>query len=210
MNKKYALLLLMISCFIFDNHSQDNQKTNEIGMYAAPGFHLLKKNQSYNKLRNDQVSFGLFYMRSFSPHAKWRIGISGIYESGVRSIHPTSSYSWSSVYIELPAQFQYIINPDSRFAVYTGVGLSFRRVFYTKSTSNIEEHSYTHTTKNNKIDLEFAPSVFIGLNARLSNHFSLFLQPGFSPVKIYKKDKLKQKTPWPNFLSAEFGLIYKL
>lgn len=43
MNKKYALLLLMISCFIFDNHSQDNQKTNEIGMYATPGFHLLKK-----------------------------------------------------------------------------------------------------------------------------------------------------------------------
>ena len=208
MNKKYALLLLMISCFIFDNHSQDNQKTNEIGMYAAPGFHLLKKNQSYNKLRNDQVSFGLFYMRSFSPHAKWRIGISGIYEK-VHS-HSMSNYLNSSVYIELPAQFQYIINPDSRFAVYTGLGLSFRRAFYTKTISNSEEHSYTYTTKNNKIDLEFAPSVFIGLNARLSDHFSLFLQPGFSPVKIYKKDKFNHKTPWPNFLSAEFGLIYKL
>lgn len=204
---KHFLITTYFLSFIFSTTwAQEKPKqTNEIGVYGGIGFNrintgsTLNSNYDLNAPKNTLTSFGLFYAHTFRPFAKLKVGAAGTYLFGDDF---TETSKRTSFHVEIPIQFQYILNPENKVQVYLGLGLSINRWFYTTVT----HYSVSgYTKRNTKAGLDAIPVVLLGMNARVSNHLSIFLQPEYRPISIAAKKNVSLK----NFM-AHVGVAYTL
>lgn len=205
---KHVVIITYCLSFIFSTTwgQEKPKQTNEIGVYGGIGFNRITAdgavvNLAYkvNNQKNTVASFGLFYAHFFRPFAKLRVGAAGTYMFG-NDFTETSKHT--SFHVEVPVQFQYILNPENKIQVYFGIGVSINRWFYTTiKTNNIPDN----TKRNAKAGLEAIPVVLLGMNARVSEHVSIFLQPEYRPMAISGKSNVRLK----NFI-AHVGVSYQL
>lgn len=213
MKKKAILRLIVFIPALFNIHFVKSQtegvkrteKTSEIGVYVAPGTHFLTNNMLFSSRKNFYFALGAFYQRPFSEHFKWRVGVAGMLQMANNKMNSSSSVKYSTWYLELPIQFQYIVNPQSNFKFYTGLGVTPRRYFKTTSTTIVNDSKSTVVARNNRVDMEVVPYFFIGLNAKINEQLSFYLQPTYSPYFLSSNGN-----NWVHYLGGELGLNYKL
>lgn len=204
--KHFIITTYFLSFIISTTWTQEKpEQTNEIGVYGGIGFNRITiggtaiSNYDFHAPKNTVTSFGLFYAHTFRSFAKLRVGLAGTYMLGDDFIE-TSKHT--SFHLEVPVQFQYILNPENKVQVYLGLGLSVNRWFYTTTKSN---DIPGNTKRNTKAGLDAIPVVLLGMNARVGEHVSIFLQPEYRPISISVKNNVRLK----NFM-AHVGVAYTL
>lgn len=209
MNRIQSFIIAVILFITSFSYSQSFERTNEIGLFVAPGTQFLT---GVNYLspggRNFVLAFGGFYIRPFSDHFKWKVGLSGAYEFTKNEFvnQSTKSINYTVLYMEIPAQVQYIINPSNKFQVYGGLGINLRRKFSTKSTFHSTNGDVSSTTiRNQKVAMEVLPVFLVGFNLEVNDQLTLFLQPEYRPISIEKSTNTRLR----NF-NAQLGFSYRL
>jgi hypothetical protein len=211
-------------CFLF-NFGCFSQKSIEkkekqkavhgLGLYGGGGFNHMSE-QRYlladyiADYKNKALDFGFFYVCSFRPTLKLRIGAEGTYMFS--DINYSASYQRKSTafHLSLPIQFQYVFNPENKVQVYFGIGISISKWINTKQIITLNDTTTTGTYANGgdlagvNTSLEVIPMALVGVNAKLGNNFSIFLQPEYRPMVIDSKKNVRMRS-----LMVHLGVTYQ-
>lgn len=204
---RIIICLLLFPAYLF---SQEKfEKTNELGLFVSPGTYFVTGPSLLGPTNyNYSVSFGAFYQQPFSPHFKWRLGATGTYEISSNTFpvneKPTKS-TFTTFILEIPLQFQYIVNPQNNLKFYTGLGVGIRREFYTRFRMTQDGNTSMTEYRNNQLRLEYMPSFFVGLDYQTSDYFSIYIQPEYRIAGIAAFSNAVR-----HGLNIQLGLTYKL
>ncbi|MBC9812080.1 hypothetical protein H9Y05_06260 [Crocinitomicaceae bacterium CZZ-1] len=188
---------------------EHDEKTHEIGLFVSPGTYFLTGPALLGPIKyNYSISFGAFYQQPLSNHFMWRLGATGTYEISGSDIlingNPGKS-TFTTFILEIPLQFQYIVNPQNNLQFYTGLGIGIRREFYTRNKISQDENTSMAEYRNNQLRLEYMPAFFVGLNYRTSDYFSIYLQPEYRIAGISSFSNAIR-----HGINVQLGLIYRL
>lgn len=179
------LLLLLSLCLTTMIFSQ--AKSNQIGVFFAPGTYFFKEFGMYKTSRFN-IGFAGMYQRGLSDHFTYRASIGGMYETSNTSMENDhyNTMGRKSFFVELiPFQMQYTFNPTNKLQAYIGLNIGVRKTFAVNAVFRKEGEPDFNTTYKNQ-PFEFFPSVLAGANYRVGEKFSVFLQPEYRPFFIKK------------------------
>ena len=113
--------------------------------------------------------------------------------------------NYRSMHIEIPLQFHFIFNPQNRVQGYVGLGVSINRWMNTQLKSETNGVESTAKTYNPKKGTQLAPVILAGVNFKLNEEFSLFIQPEYRPVALQKQTNTRL-----NSVVVFLGMTYHL
>lgn len=208
---KLKTLLFVASSFILNySYSQEEEaevftKSNEIGVMGGVGFNKLSGLNIYaGGAKNTIASAGVFYGRTFVPRVKMRLGLNLNFMFSSNEFE--NGYSdYRSMHMEVPLQFHFTINPQHRVQGYVGLGISINRWMNTQVKNELNGVESTAKTYNPKRGMQLAPVILAGVNVKLNEEFSLFLQPEYRPVALQKQTNTRL-----NSVVVFLGMIYHL
>lgn len=205
--------LSSIFCCVFFSTNLFSQgsfeRTNEIGVFVSPGTYFVTAPSLLGTSKlNYSISFGAFFEQALNPHFKWRLGATGTYEISSSDVvmngEPAKS-KFTTFILEIPLQFQYVVNPKDKLKFYAGLGVGIRREFYTRNTITQGDNSSMAEYRNNQLRLEYMPAFFLGLNYQAGEYISIYLQPEYRIAGISNFMNTVR-----HGLNAQLGLIYQM
>lgn len=189
---------------------EKHKTTHSLGIYGGGGFNHLSKRRylsSYDK--NKVLDFGISYWCSFRPTVRVRIGAEGTYMYSDRTYSSAYQTKSKALHIALPVQFQYVFNPENKVQIYFGIGVSVSKWINTEESITLNDTTSVRLYKNGgsmkgaNTGIEVLPMALIGLNAKIGNNFSIFLQPEYRPM-IISKDNVRLRS-----LIVQLGFAYQ-
>ncbi len=202
-------LCCLLTGFLFFTNGLSQEKTNEIGLFVSPGTYFLTGPALLGATHyNYSIGFGGMYQRGLSDHFRYRLSIGGMYEFSTTHFAPEQTVDkirYKTFYFELiPVQIHYLINPQHNVQAYVGLSAGVRKFF--RSTTTVYEDgqpSSSMLVKNQPV--EFIPSVIIGMNCKIGEYTSLFLQPEYRIAGISKFSNAIR-----HGINVQLGLSYTL
>lgn len=207
MNSKITLLALFFSlCFSTITFSQ--AKSNQVGIYVSPGTYFITgPNFLGNPKFNYSIGFGGIYQRGLTDHFNYRITVGGMFEMSSTKFDNQSidRIDYRTFFFELiPFHMQYVFNPNSNFKAYIGLSAGVRKSNRTTSIVYDNNGKATSTMFKNQ-PFEFIPSASVGLNCKVGDYVSIFLQPEYRIAGIHKFGNAIR-----HGISVQVGLLYGL
>lgn len=183
-------LFFIVVFFLSLSNGFSQNKENEIGIFVSPGTYFLTDPSLLGQTHyNYSIGFGGMYQRGLSDHFRYRLSVGGMYEFSTTNFAPGQAVEkirYRTFYFELiPIQAHYIINPRNKLQAYAGLSAGIRKFF--RSTSTVYENGQSSSSTLAKNEpVEFIPSVLVGMNYKIHDHLSVFLQPEYRIAGIYK------------------------
>lgn len=209
MRRLNIIICAVLSSTLLFAQEEQEEKTHEIGLFISPGTYFLTGPNLLGPTKyNYVISFGAFYQQPLSRHFMWRLGATGTYEISGSDVMVNSNpgkSTFTTFILEIPLQFQYIVNPQNNLQFYTGLGIGIRREFYTRNKITQGENTSVAEYRNNQLRLEYMPAFFVGLNYRTSDYFSVYLQPEYRIAGISAFSNAIR-----HGINFQLGLTYRL
>ena len=200
-----AIYLMPTIAFSQDDETTSFVKSNEIGVFGATGFNKITSFNNFGAApKNVVAAFGIFYARTFVPHFKVRLGFGMSYMFS-KNQFDNGYANYRSAHIEVPLQFHYIFNPDSKAQFYVGLGVSINRWMNTLVRNELDGKKSEASTYNPKRGMYIVPTLAAGVNLNLNEEWSIYLQPEYRPLMVENKTNTQLRS-----LIVQLGVLYHL